>query len=481
MTTRRDLLKLAGACAGSAALVGLPIVGCAESTVQGAATKAASKPNIVLITADDLGCQLSCYGEKRFRTPRLDAFAAEGVRFEHFYVAQSSCSPSRAALLTGRWPHQNGQIGLAHLGFRMHPGQRTLPKLLKSAGYRTAIIGKLHVEPVADFPWDWMPKKDKMAAGPTRNVRWVAQQSRQFFASAKASGQPFFYYVNFFDPHGPYTPDVNQVEGVPEKPLRASDIQEPFPLNAHDDAVKKRLTATIANTILRVDAGVGLLLDELRSAGFAENTLVLFIGDNGLPVNRGKTTSYEAGVRVPLLARWPGVVKVGQVRRELVSALDLMPTILGAAGVTAPDDLAGQPLQSLLRGETVKWRDLLFTEMNFHEPDMIKPQRTVRDARYKLLLNLAPIGRQAPVELFDLQSDPDETKNLAEEPAHAATRRRLEAALEDWREQTRDPLLDVARLQRWKDAAARWDKLPRVKAGASEVVHIPPGDLELLK
>ena len=110
---------------------------------------AAGKPNILLITTDDLGCQLSCYGEKRFNTPKLDAFAAEGVRFEHFYVAQSSCSSSRAALLTGRWPHQTGQYGLAHLGFTMHPGQKNLPALLKSAGYRTGIIGKLHVEPAA--------------------------------------------------------------------------------------------------------------------------------------------------------------------------------------------------------------------------------------------------------------------------------------------------------------------------------------------
>ena len=182
----------------------------------GPAADTVSHPNILLITADDLGCQLSCYGEKRFRTPRLDALAAEGVRFENFYVAQSSCSSSRSSLLTGRWPHQNGQIGLAHLGFTMHPGQPNLPALLKAAGYRTGIIGKLHVEPAADFPWDWMPAKEKMAAPPTRNVRWVAEQSREFLASAKASGQPFFYYVNFFDPHGPYTPDVNQVDGVPE-------------------------------------------------------------------------------------------------------------------------------------------------------------------------------------------------------------------------------------------------------------------------
>ncbi|MBM3891309.1 MAG: sulfatase, partial [Verrucomicrobia bacterium] len=267
------------------------------------AAAASKKPNVLLITADDLGLLLSCYGEKRIATPKLDALAAEGVQFANAYVAQSSCSPSRAALLTGRWPHQNGQIGLAHLGFRMHPGQPTMPALLKAAGYRTGIIGKLHVEPAADFPFDWMPAKEKTAAPPTRNVRWVAEQSREFFASAKALGQPFFYYVNYFDPHGPLNEQTDQVAGLPEKPLTAADIKEPIPLNATDPSKNAMATARLLNTILRLDAGMGLLLDELKAAGFADNTLVVYVGDNGTAMPRGKTWSYETGVRVPMLVR----------------------------------------------------------------------------------------------------------------------------------------------------------------------------------
>jgi N-sulfoglucosamine sulfohydrolase len=438
----------------------------------GAEVLAAERPNILLITADDLGCHLSCYGEKRFQTPKLDALAAQGARFENFYVAQSSCSPSRAALLTGRWPHQNGQIGLAHLGFRMHPGQKNLPALLKAAGYRTGIIGKLHVEPAAEFPWDWMSDK-KVAAAPTRDVRWVAAQSRKFFTSAKDAKQPFFYYVNFCDPHGPYTPDVDQVAGLPEKPVRAADITDPFPLKTPTDAAKKRVSAAIINTILRLDTGVGLLLDELQSAGLAENTLVVFLGDNGLPVIHGKTWCYEPGVRVPLLMRGPGVA--AGVRRDLASALDLMPTILQAAGVALPSELVGQPLQTELK------REFLFTEMNFHTLDFFNPQRTVRDTRFKLMLNLLPADGQAPVELFDLQNDPGETKNLANDPAHAETRQRLEVVMKSWREKRSDPLLDAGRLKRWSDARERWSKLPRLKAGPTMVVHVPAGELDLLK
>jgi arylsulfatase A-like enzyme len=326
-----------------------------------ATVASAERPNILLITADDLGCQVSCYGEKRFQTPRLDALAGQGARFD-----------------------------------------------------------------------------------------------------------------NYFDPHGPYAPDVNQVSGLPEQPVLAAEIADSFSLKAPTDVAKKRLTATIINTILRVDTGVGLLLDELQHAGLADHTLVVFLGDNGLPVIRGKTWSYEPGVRVPLLMRGPGIAP-GEVRRDLAAEVDLLPTILRAAGVTVPAEVAGQALWP------ASPREFLFTEMDFHEPQILRVQRSVRDARYKLLLNLTADEHQPPVELFDLQADPGETTNLAGDPAYAATRQRLAAALQDWRERTGDPLLDAARVQRWRDAATHWGKLPRVKAGANDVVRIPDGDLDLLK
>lgn len=441
---------------------------------------ASPRPNILLITADDLGLQLCCYGEQRIRTPQLDALAAEGVRFANAYVAQSSCSPSRAALLTGRWPHQNGQVGLAHRGFRMHPGQVTLPAVLKAAGYRTGIIGKLHVEPASDFPFDWMPAKEKVAAGPTRNVRWVAEQSRQFFASAKASGQPFFFYVNYFDPHGPLNDQTDQVAGLPERPLRADDVKEPLPGGGDTDEARRLFTARYLNTVLRLDAGLGLLLGELKAAGFEQNTVVIVVSDNGiaLPGARGKTWCYELGVRVPMIVRWPGLAKPGQARAETVSLLDVMPTLLEGIGGKPPEGLVGTSFLPLLRGESGEnWREFLFTEMNFHTPDLFRPQRSARDRRYKLLLNLLPEKGQAPVELFDLQTDPQETRNLADSPRYADVRRKLETALQNWRAKRADPLLDSARLQRWKEAAARWAK----QSPNRNLIRVPEAELELLK
>ena len=241
-------------------------------------------------------------------------------------------------------------------------------------------------------------------------------------------------------------------------PCAPSDVTEPYPLRTPTEAAQKRVTATIINTIRRLDAGVGLLLDELQSAGFAANTLVVFLGDNGLPVIRGKTWSYEPGVRVPLLMRGPGI-EPGSVRNDLASEVDLMPTILRAADVAVPESVAGQ---TLLPNSA---REFLFTEMNFHEPQILRVQRSVRNERFKLLLNLTPAPDQSPVELFDLRTDPGETKNLADDTACADVRRQLEAALQTWREQTGDPTLDAARVRRWQDAAARWGSCPRFPRG----------------
>ena len=192
---------------------------------------------------------------------------------------------------------------------------------------------------------------------------------------------------------------------------------------------------------------------------------------------RGKMTSYEWGVRVPLLVRWPGVAKPGQVRSELVSLIDIMPTLLEATGITAPKDLAGLSLVHLLRGESSSLRRYLFTEMNFHMPQQFLPQRTVRDERYKLLVNLTPKGKQTPIELFDLQRDPREMKNLANDAELAATRERLASALDEWRQKTHDPLLDPARIERWKQAAEYWSKLPQPQGS----VKLPDSELDRLR
>jgi N-sulfoglucosamine sulfohydrolase len=244
-------------------------------------------------------------------------------------------------------------------------------------------------------------------------------------------------------------------------------------------------TANYYNCMNRLDHVVGELLEQLQESGKADQTLVVYFGDHGADLLRGKRTSYEGGLRVPLIIRWPGNTQPGIVRNELVSTLDLMPTLLQAAGIKVPDGLAGRSLKPLLRQGDSEWRDYLFTEYHLHSAHNFYPQRTVRDLRYKLIQNLQPgqvnpgyaftlqrffqelpelIDAASPVvqeayrrmetppqyELYDLTKDPYEFRNLADKAEHADTLKRLSEELTGWRENTADPLLDPAMLSRLK-------------------------------
>jgi N-sulfoglucosamine sulfohydrolase len=359
--------------------------------------------------------------------------------------------------------------------------------LLKNAGYRTGIIGKLHINPEAAFPFDfrWGPKE--FCSFEHRNVRKIAEVARQF---VDQSADPFFLMVNYPDTHLPY---LNQDDGLPKK-LLTPDEASVFPFVGLDTPQLRTDVAGYYNCLSRLDTGVGLLLDALEAAGRASSTLVIYLGDHGCQFPRGKLTCYEPGVRIPLVVRWPGAPAQSAGRRELVSTVDLMPTILEAAGVSAPDRLPGRSLAALARGERVAWREYLCTEYHSHIPPLYFPQRSVRDDRYKLILSLlhdrpnpvAPVyfspktwwaaaseedvaaatkvtraavatWSEAKLELYDLRNDPYELRNGADERDMAATRKKLLDKLREWREETHDPLLDrdlLARLTAEQDAAA---------------------------
>lgn len=437
---------------------------------------AAAQPNLLLITADDLGLQLGCYGDKAIRTPNLDALAARGRLFDNAYVAQASCSPSRSAMFTGLYPHANGQYGLlnANAGFELHEPLRkqTIPALLKQHGYRTGILGKLHVGPEASFPFDARLRAD------TRDVRAAAAEAGKFL---RGSG-PFFLMANYSDPHvlgrSPRPPAEafpTQYKGVPETPLKVGEVP-PLPFQQIDTPEQIERVTQYYNAVMRFDAAVGLLLTELAAAGHADDTVILLVGDHGPPFFRGKTSCYEGGVKVPMLAVWPSVFPAGERTAALVSTVDLLPTLLDAAGLPVPQGLHGRSLRHTL--EPAQHREFLATEFHFHGSSPFYPRRTIRDARYKLIHNLRAgqakpttgidgdaaygMGQKPPFagsrigkaferaanppefELYDLQADPWEFDDLAAAPAQAATLARLQAALLDWRRQTNDPLLDSA-------------------------------------
>lgn len=435
-------------------------------------------PNILWIVSEDNGPELGCYGDPYAKTPRLDQLASEGVRFENAFVPYSVCSPSRAAFLTGLHPHQNGQIGLATHKFAMYDADTpNVVTLLKPTGYFTGLIGKLHVNPESAFPFDF-----KEIPGANFNRKLDAEDyvehARAFWGTAADANRPWFLSVNFPDAHLPF---LREVHGLPEDPLTAGDVQ-PLPWVEGDSERFREVTADYYNCMARLDAWIGRFLDALDETGEAKNTMVVYFGDHGAQFPRGKGTVYEGGLRIPLIVRWPGRAERGLVREELVSTLDLVPTLIHATGIDSPPGLTGRALQPLLEGaDPEDWRRYIFALTTGSFPRACFVQHSVRDERYKLISNprpgtdnldaetyldpehphfvvsgLRPEERKTVspeleaafrrwetpprYELYDLAEDPHELNSLAEDPSYADIRNRLVSALKDWQEETRDPL-----------------------------------------
>jgi len=443
---------------------------------------ASDQLNILLITADDLGTQLSCYGDPIAQTPSIDQLAQQSVQYQTAYVSQASCSPSRSTMFTGLYPHGNGHYGLANadVGFQVHPElyDDLLPNVLKQAGYRTGIIGKLHVNPEKRFQFD-MRQGDGFGS---RQVKKQVRYAREFIN--QSNNKPWFLMFNLFDPHvarqrkpgggrGPqYFPD--QVEGLPKSVLTAEDVSA-WPWQQIDAPEQLTKIAGYYNCVHRIDAAIGMLSKVLHETNQWDNTLIIFLGDHGPPFARGKTSCYEAGLRVPFLVRWPGVSQP-HVSERFVGSVDIYPTILDAAGVEMPALLHGRSLRPVLAAsDSADWRSTLAAEFHYHGASPFFPRRAITDGRFKLIHNLrsgelsassSVDGDQAPAlskqlgadhpaqqamerlqnppewELYDLKSDPIEFVNLLDDPKFAEQKQRLQQALTDWQKRTDDPFTD---------------------------------------
>ena len=441
-----------------------------------------ARPNILLIVGEDHGCELSCYGDPVIQTPNIDGLAAQGVLFENSYVTQSVCSPSRSTIFTGLYPHQNGQLGLAthqYAWFRKWP---TTYSLLKQAGYRTGLIGKTHVNPADAIEAFVDVRFQKSSNFSKKSVADYATRAGEFF---RAADQPFFMTVNYPDAHWPLQ---GQVDGLPTTQVDPDKVVV-MPYVGGETPRMREVVRNYYDCMLRLDACVGQLLEELEKSGKADNTLVVFIGDHGAQMARGKVTVYEGGMRVPCITRWPGVATPGRRSTALVSTIDLLPTFMDAADAQTPSGLPGKSLRPVLSGTAADdgFRQYLACERNCDAARHTFPQRTIRDVRYKLIHS--PVrDRQDPaaryyrdhgashwsgcltddeltgasaqtiagyarwlnppeVQLYDLRSDPHEWTDLSDDPTHAPVRRRLLKALQQWQTNTRDPLADPNKLR----------------------------------
>lgn len=427
--------------------------------------------NIVVAHCHDLGQYLHCYGAKSVQSPNLDRFASEGVMFTKSFSTAPGCSPSRASLFTGRYPHSNGVMGLTHKPFswELNPGERHLAQFLRDAGYRTTAVGVIHEthSGAQRLGYDnYFPAS--MAVPATDRAIAVLKQMRQ------DPSRPFFLYAGYVEPHRlPYDEPppglIAKDHTFPGKHLQPDEtLGVEVPGYLRDTPGTRQELAGLQGAIKHVDAQFGRLLATLKELGLETNTLVVFTTDHGIAMPRAKCTLYDPGVEVALLLRYPARAGwCGGVRPDApVSNIDCLPTILDLAGVPIPANVQGRSFAPLLDGKAYVPRDAVFTELTYH--DYYDPRRAIRTATHKLIVNFTsspafmdasqcwrplsdvnvpanPAAAQTPhVELYDLVQDRWEQKDVAQDAQYAAVRADLLKRLFRHLAETQDPILSGA-------------------------------------
>jgi N-sulfoglucosamine sulfohydrolase len=409
--------------------------------------------NLILIDCHDLGQHLGCYGWQSVPSPNLDALAAAGVRFTNSFCTAPQCSPSRAALYTGRYPHANGMFGLAHPPFnwRLHPDEVHLARHLQQAGYLTAQIGVQHVTghdvaSVRALGFDQVTPAETAAAIADQAVAFLRAQPRR----------PFFLNIGFPEPHRDAHGRYNQA--LPDA-SRGVEVPPYLP----QSAAARLEFAELQGVIGALDTAVGRIWQAMQELNLVDETWLIFTVDHGLAMPRAKCTLYDPGLQTALIMLAPGLgLAGGRVCDELVSNVDLLPTVLEMLGVTIPERVQGRSFAGLLRRQHHAPRAYLFAEKTFHTA--YEPQRAVRTTRFKLIWNAetgimnvpgdimhSPIYpemidqvvvERPPFELYDLEEDPLEFTNRCNDPRYAEVFADLRRRLWAWMQETGDPLLD---------------------------------------
>jgi N-sulfoglucosamine sulfohydrolase len=443
------------------------------------------KVNILLITADDLnhdslgvtGCAVPDI------TPNLDRLAEEGLRFKHAHVTIAVCQPCRAVLMTGLYPHHNGARGFEPIREEV----TTLTEQLRSAGYLNGILGKVeHLQPEAKFAWDYVKRQPELGAG--RDPSRYYQYSKEFFDRAKGEGKPFFLMANTHDPHRPFPGSDQEKDRIekseggfvpPKSNWTVSPAKVAVPGFLPDLPDIRLEVAEYYAAVHRADETVGEVLRALEEAGLAENTLVMFLSDNGMAFPFAKTNCYLQSTQTPWIVRWPGKVESGAVdETHFIAGVDFTPTVLEAAGLESAVRLNGRSFLPLLIGEEQERRDFVFTV--FHETSAQReyPMRALHDEKFGYIFNAWSDGEtvflnesqngltfaamqeaakkdeaiaarlkmflnRTQEELYDYKEDPDSLKNLISDPEYADALRLIRKKMLETLVMTQDPLADT--------------------------------------
>ena len=470
--TRRGFLNRMLAAGASAAL---PQLGFSSPN------NGEKRPNFVFITADDLNwSSVGAFGCKvRDITPNIDRLASEGVRFNHGHVSIAVCQPSRSVLMTGRYPHRNGAEGFQPIDEDVP----TLQEQLRAAGYLNGILGKTaHLVPRSKYCWDYFVHMKELGVG--RDPALYHQHVRQFLEKASSENKPFFLMANSHDPHRPFAGSKQELDRFHKhlpysRRITAREAELPGFLPDVPDVLRE--TAQYYTSVHRCDETVGAILRALKESGFEDNTLVMFLSDNGMAFPFAKTNCYLNSTKTPWIARWPGTVKPGAVDDEhMISGIDYMPTILEAAGLPRVEDMDGHSFLPVLAGSKQKERDAVFTV--FHETSAKRryEMRCIQTRTSGYIFNAWSDGEtvfknesqsgltmaamieaaktnpriadrvelflhRAPEEFYAFGSDPDALHNLIDDPDRKADIRALIQRLLEWMRATQDPLLSSFR------------------------------------
>jgi N-sulfoglucosamine sulfohydrolase len=413
-------------------------------------------PNILLIVLDDVSWNdVGAYGNRVVQTPNIDQLAGEGMRFDNAFLTTSSCSPSRASMLTGLYPHSTGAMELhAELAADV-PVVTDL--IASSAGYWTAAGGKWHIGNAVGKKLDlYMPASP---IDDTGSKFWIP------ILQKRPKDRPFMIWLGSRDAHRPYsasTPSIHSQEDV---------VVPPFMV---DGVATRTELAQYYDEIARADGEVGRVREELIRQGVWDETLVVLVSDNGRPFARSKTMLYDSGAKTPLIVRWPGRVEAGSVNRSLISMVDLAPTLLDLSGVEIPPSMQGRSFAASLANPEVTIRRFVHLERNWH--GQFYHGRGVRSIDYLYIKNTAPLRRPCGLgltektdsglelrqmrkaktltpeqmqcfatprpeeELYDTHADPYSVRNLADDPAPVTALRQMRQELADWSAETGDPL-----------------------------------------
>lgn len=444
-------------------ILSVPLLVSAGLVVAGAALgqnkKEDKQPNIVVFIADDAGMDFGCYGNKEIKTPNIDKIAGEGIRFQKAFLTSPQSSPSRTSMMTGMFAHT---IGTEDLHSPLDEETKMMPHYFRQAGYYTGSMLKTHWGPEGDKQFDCMVKGGyKPNQGDLTEETYLNYE--RFLDDS--NGKPFFLWIGFVDPHRPYNRNSCPQENDP------NNIKVPPYLVDGPDT--KRDMADYYDEITRMDSNIGRMMKSLEKKGLLDNTIIVFLSDNGSPFPRCKGSLYDSGIQTPLLFMWKNHITKGSVHDNgLISTVDLAPTLLSFAGVDTGDKMYGKTFKEILFDSSRRGREFVFSERNWHNTD--EYMRCVRTEKYKLIYNAyyeLPHGTaadlssslswyelkqkqregtlkkeqsqifvapRAMVEIFDLEKDPHELDNVADLKNYYQEGKKLAKLLTDWQEETKD-------------------------------------------